>query len=202
VPLYIGGAALAAIAVFFGLRNFPNPVQQVREASIASESLTTAALASARHDSAAALRADSAAAAVVPVVIVDSAALASKRERQRQRDSVNAEIAAARAPIVRYAKAIESGDINILKAAWPSMTPRQQEYWQNYVFAKAEKIDAGLRYGETRIDKDTADADITVNLNFVLKDSKQAGASASKILQRATLVRTGGAWRILSISSR
>jgi serine/threonine-protein kinase len=202
VPLYMGGAAVAALAVIFALRNISSPVEQVREASVASESLTTAALASARRDSAAATRADSAAVAVAPVVMVDSAALAVKRERQRQRDSASAEITAARAPIVRYAKAIESGDINVLKAAWPSMTPRQQEYWQNYVFAKAEKIDAALRYGETHIAKDTADADITVNLSFVLKDAKQTGASTSKILQRATLVRTGAGWKILSISSR
>ena len=207
LPLYIGGAAMVALGVVFALRSVPSPVDEVRQASVASESLTTAVLAAARQDSVA--RAGTAvvpvpggAGLIPPVVMLDSATLAARRERQRQRDSVNAEITAARAPIVRYAQALESGDINTLKAAWPSMTSFQQEYWEKYVFAKAEKIDASIRYGETRIAKDNADADITVNLSFVLKDSKHTGASTSKIHQRATLVRQGTKWKIVSISSR
>ena len=62
--------------------------------------------------------------------------------------------------------------------------------------ARAEKINTSIRYGKSKIGRDSADADFTLLLNVVAKDSRDF---VSPLRQHAKLVRQGGGWQIVSL---
>ena len=77
------------------------------------------------------------------------------------------------------------------------MTSAQQDQWERN-FADAEKVKASIRYGATIIMGDKAEATFNLNLVIVNKETKLANSFTSK--QRATLVRQGGRWQIVSLN--
>ena len=133
--------------------------------------------------------------------MVDTARLNARLVQKHERDSLarvaNLDTSAVRGAIVRYARAIESGNIATLRNAYPAMTPQQQENWEKTFFARADKIAAPIRYGATRIARDTAETDFTLLLNILTKDTKQS--VSSPLRQHAKLVRLGSSWQIVSL---
>lgn len=199
-PIVIGGAAVATIAIALVLRGRPSPVDTERLDSITKDSVVAAAIAASHIDTVAPAR-DSTAAVTAPVPMVDTARLNARLTQKRAHDSLaritNLNTTAVRSAIVRYAHAIESGNIATLRSAYPAMTPQQQDNWEKTFFARADKIAAPIRYGATRIARDTAEADFTLLLNILTKDTKQSVSSPLK--QHAKLVRHGTSWQIVSL---
>ena len=199
-PIVIGGAAVATIAIALVLRGRPSPVDTERLDSITKDSVVAAAIAASHIDTVAPAR-DSTAAVTAPVPMVDTARLNARLAQKRAHDSLaritNLNTTAVRRAIVRYAHAIESGNIATLRSAYPAMTPQQQDNWEKTFFARADKIAAPIRYGATRIARDTAEADFTLLLNILTKDTKQSVSSPLK--QHAKLVRHGTSWQIVSL---
>lgn len=199
-PIVIGGAAVATIAIALVLRGRPSPVDTERLDSITKDSVVAAAIAASHIGTVAPAR-DSTAAVTAPVPMVDTARLNARLTQKRAHDSVaritNLNTTAVRSAIVRYAHAIESGNIATLRSAYPAMTPQQQDNWEKTFFARADKIAAPIRYGATRIARDTAEADFTLLLNILTKDTKQSVSSPLK--QHAKLVRHGTSWQIVSL---
>jgi len=199
-PIVIGGAAVATIAIALVLRGRPSPVDTERLDSITKDSVVAAAIAASHIDTVAPAR-DLTAAVTAPVPMVDTARLNARLTQKRAHDSVaritDLNTTAVRRAIVRYAHAIESGNIATLRSAYPAMTPQQQDNWEKTFFARADKIAAPIRYGATRIARDTAEADFTLLLNILTKDTKQSVSSPLK--QHAKLVRHGTSWQIVSL---
>jgi len=199
-PIVIGGAAVATIAIALVLRGRPSPVDTERLDSITKDSVVAAAIAASHIDTVAPAR-DSTAAVAAPVPMVDTARLNARLAQKRAHDSlariINLNTTAVQSAIVRYAHAIESGNIATLRSAYPAMTPQQQDNWEKTFFARADKIAAPIRYGATRIARDTAEADFTLLLNILTKDTKQSVSSPLK--QHAKLVRHGTSWQIVSL---
>ena len=200
LPLLVGGVAVALLAGALVLRNLPGPVDTERIASKTSDSITSAALATTRLDTSPAPR-DTTVGGVAPAAMVDTARRNARLAQKRERDSLahvaNVEMAAVRGPLVRYARAIESGSVATMKTLYPAMTSKQQENWDKTFFARADSISAPIRYGATRISGDTAEADFTLLLSIVTKGTRQV--VISPLRQHAKLVRQGGAWQIASL---
>ena len=131
--------------------------------------------------------------------MVDTALQNARLARKREHDSlsriVDLDIEALRGAIVRYAHALESGNVATMKAAYPAMTQEQEGDWKNF-FVRAEKVNTSIRYGASKIQRDSADADFTLLLNVVTRDSRE---SVSPLRQHAKLVRQGGGWQIVSL---
>jgi serine/threonine-protein kinase len=144
---------------------------------------------------------DSTAATTVPVPMADTARLNARVVQKRVHDNLariaNTDTTAMRGAIVRYAHAIESSNIAMLRSAYPAMSTQQQDNWERTFFARADKIAAPIRYGATRITGDTAEADFTLLLSILTKDTKQSVSAPLK--QHAKLVRQGDSWQIVSL---
>ena len=202
-PIVIGGAALATIAIALAVRSWPNPADAGRNANTANDSAVAAAVATSRVDTVAPVR-DTSAVVAAPIAMVDSARLLARIAQKQERDSLarlaNRDTMAVRSAIIRYAKAIESGNVVTLRNAFPDMTSQQENNWEKTFFARAEKITAPIRYGATRITRDTAEAEFTLLLNILSKGTQES--SVSPLRQRATLVRQGNVWRIVALEVR
>ncbi len=199
VPLFFGGVVIAAVVATFVLRSTLDPVGAERTASISRDSIAAAANALARADTL------TQRGPIVPAVgappMVDTALQAAKAAAKREHDSTakaaNVGNAALRAPIIRFARAIERHDVALLRAAYPGITSRQEESWAKNFFSRAESISAPVRYGETKIRRDSAEVDFTLMLVSVFKDTRNRVSSPLK--QHAILVRKGSAWEIVSL---
>ena len=77
------------------------------------------------------------------------------------------------------------------------MTPQEQDNWEKMFFARADKISAPIRYGATKISRDTAEVDFTLLLNIVTKDTKQS--MGSPLRKHGTLARQGSSWQIVAL---
>jgi serine/threonine protein kinase len=199
----VGGMAIAAVGVALFLRARPNPVSAEQQSSFARDSVTRASLDNARKDSLAALIVlpprDSTAVVAPPVEVIDTVARNAKLAAQHKQDSIAHKLgldsAAVRAPIVLYAKAIESGDTAILKRANPTMTVMQQVSWDKNFFARAEHITTSISFNPLKLYGDSADADFKLALKVFYKDTKQS--SVIPMNQHARLARVGGRWQIV-----
>ena len=199
IPRVFGGAVVAAVVATLVFRSAGDPVGAERAASVTRDSIAAAALAAARLDPTLADR-NQAAPAVGAPPMVDSARQAAKAAAKREHDST-AKVAsmgttALRAPIVRFAKAIEHHDVGQLRAAYPGITSKQLDSWERNFFSRAESISAPVRYGATKTVRDTAEVDFTLMLVSVFKDKQRI---RSPLRQHATLVRNGTAWEIASL---
>ena len=199
-PLIAGGVAVAAVVVALALRGKAGVVGMERASTNARDSITAAA----RGDSIARAR-DTARAIVAPIALVDTAKVNARNAKKHAHDSLarlasiaNQDTNEVRVPLIRFAKAMESGNVRELRSAYPAMTSGQQDTWEKTFFDRAEKISASIRYGPTIIKGDKAEATINLKLNIVNKDTKQPNVYYSK--QRATLVRQGGRWQIVALS--
>ena len=197
IPLIIGGVVLTLVTGGVIMRGVPDPVGVERAASITRDSIAAAARVTAGLDS---VTARQAMPTVPPVPMVDSVRQAEKAAAKRERDSTakvaNAGNAAVHAPIARFARAIEQHDVTALRAAYPGLTAKQQDLWENF-FARAESISAPVRYGATKVAGETAEVDFTLMLVSLQKDTRQK--MSSRLRQHATLVKRGAAWEIVAL---
>jgi hypothetical protein len=136
-----------------------------------------------------------------PPVVADSSALLARRIEQRAKDSVarsEAQRAAAvRAPIAKYAHAIESANIATLHAVYPQMSQQQQQNWEKNVFARAEHMKTAVQYGASRVTGDSATVSFSLVLSYTDKETKQP--LNSRLRQDAKLVRRAAGWEIVSV---
>ena len=211
VPLVIAGTTVAVIGVALAMQMSPTAVNAEQRAAFVKDSIKSASLAVAaaidtlpgvRDSARAAAGAPAGAGALVPPVqMVDTVARNAKLADKAHRDSLahraNLEMEAVRAPLVLYARAIESGNTATLKNAYPAMTAQQQENWNTAFFARAEHIDASIRYGETKVRGDSADADFFVLVRILYKDTKQS--ASMRLPKHAKLGRVGDRWQIVSL---
>ncbi len=204
-PYIIAATALVGIGVAWAVQVAPNPVSseqlKAQQGAAAAESISAVP-----RDSLPAIAGivppDSAAASIVPpFVMVDTVARNAKLAAQHRQDSLFRQAMndtnLVRAPLVRWAKAIQSGETASLKSANPAMTIEQQVNWEKSFFARAENITTSIRYGATRIYGDSAEADYTLVLKILYKDSKQLGSF--RLNQHARLSRTGDRWQIVGL---
>ena len=199
-PLIAGGVTVAAVVIALAVRGKTGVVGVDRNSAV-RDSIAAAT----RSNSIA--RSSGAAKVVSPTVaMVDTAKLNAKIAAKHVHDSLarlasiaNQDTSAVRAPIVRYKKAIESGNVATLRSAYPAMTSVQQAQWERNFFAGAEKVKASIRYGATTINGDEAEATFNLSLNIDYKDSRPP--SSYSFRQRATLVRQGGRWQIVSLGA-
>ncbi|MDQ2667223.1 MAG: serine/threonine-protein kinase [Gemmatimonadota bacterium] len=212
LPLVIGGVVLAAVVAAVSMRSAPDPVRAERTASLSRDSVAAAANAVAANAGAANVvaRPDTGPSILQPVVaaagvppMVDTVRQAAKAAARREHDSTAKAVAtdhsSVHAPIARFAKAIESHDVAKLVAAYPGITPQQQRSWEKNFFSRTESISAPVRYGDSKVGRDTAEVDFTLMLKSVFKDKSSV---RSPLRQHAILVRKGNAWEIVSLTLR
>jgi hypothetical protein len=129
---------------------------------------------------------------------------AAQRAR-RQRDSL-ARLASAvpsgiRKPIEAFARAIASGDVGLLRGAYPELSGDQEKVWTEGFFKQAENIKVTrVGFGRPKISGNTAEVDFTVGVTFDYRSSKTPGSNLLR--QHATLEKQGATWRIKSMTSR
>ena len=199
-PLVVSLVIAAALGAALLMRGDSNVVDAERRSSIGADSIGRSLARATRSD---AMATRPAATPGVPASDNPSAATTrhtpvTRPEEKPVRAGVDsAPIAGAHAAISRYARAIASGNIATLRLAHQTMTPQQNEYWERNVFARAEHIDATIRYGRTRVSGDTANVDFSLLLRFVLKDTKQSSSAIRP--QHATVVRHGKTWQIATL---
>ena len=133
--------------------------------------------------------------------MVDTARMSARALEKHLRDSAARAVAAGtgavRAPIARFARAIETGSVAALRVAYPGMTSKQQDTWDRQIFSKAEQISTRVEFGAIHVSGDTAEVDFTVMMNMLIKDTRLPITSPYR--QHATLVRTGRAWQIAAL---
>ncbi len=204
-PYVIAGVALAAIGVAWAVQVAPNPVsveqQKAIAANVAADSVRNVPPESLPPVAAIVPTDTTTSSNSLPVVLVDTVARNAKLAAQHRQDSLYRQAMqdtnAVRAPLVKFAKAIESGDTASLRNAYSAMPVAQQVSWDRNFFARAENIATSIRYGATRITGDSADADFSLQLKILYKDTKQSGST--RLNQRARLVRSGNRWQIVDL---
>jgi hypothetical protein len=107
--------------------------------------------------------------------------------------------AAIRKPLGAFTRAIASGDVGLLRGAYPGLSGDQEKRWTTF-FAQSEKIKVvSVGYGKPVIKGNVADVDFTVGVSYDLRSSKTPMTS---ILQNhATLEKQGTGWQIKAITS-
>jgi serine/threonine-protein kinase len=126
------------------------------------------------------------------------------RTARRQRDSLARVTSVVptgiRKPIVAFASAIVSGDVGLLRRAYPELSDNQEKDWTEF-FKQAENIKVkAIQIGRPKIRGNVAEIDFTVPVTFDYRSSKTPGSNLLK--QHATLEKQGAIWRIKSITSR
>ncbi|MES2176567.1 MAG: serine/threonine-protein kinase [Gemmatimonadota bacterium] len=199
-PFVLGIAGVAAVIAGFMMIQSPNAVDSERTASTRKDSVLAASVAEARSGGAP-LDTDGGASGIAPIPMVDSARLATQRAEKRVSDSIAriafADTGAVRSAIARYARAIESGDIAVLRAALPSMTSKQQESWERN-FAGAARIEAKVRYGAMRILRDSADVEFSLALQITGKGTNPS-QTVNLPQQHAAVARKNRVWQITGL---
>ena len=220
-PFVIGGAIILALAGGIVLKGRENAAETARLSAAVRDSATRAtrdsldramAQLTPRTDSAkrapdsTLVSAATAAAAHLPVGMAPApapspaadSAKAAQLARQRERDSVarvaNADTNVVRKAAADYAKAVETGDIAKLRAAYPMMSEDLKNYWQS-IFADAAQVNVGVRYGTTTMTSTSG----VVHFTLQVKVSKKSGDSMTlpRREQEMTLTRQGNRTQVV-----
>ncbi len=135
------------------------------------------------------------------VPMVDSAKLAADQAKQRVQDSV-ARVARAsedgvRNAVLRYRRAVDARDLAAVKAAVPSLSEQQGNYWRG-VFKDAERVASSIRNWNVKVKGERADVDFSMAVQVTTKGSREP-SYLSLPQQHATLERSGGVWRIVAL---
>jgi serine/threonine-protein kinase len=126
------------------------------------------------------------------------------RSARRQRDSL-ARLASAvpssiRRPIESFARAIASGDVGLLRGAYPALSGDQEKRWTDF-FGQADNIKVkNVTFGKPLLNGTTADVDFTVGVTFDYRSSRTPGSNILR--QHATLEKQGSGWQIKAITAR
>jgi serine/threonine protein kinase len=139
------------------------------------------------------------------LTVAEADSIRAVRAARRQRDSL-ARIASAVPPAIRkpleaFASAIASGDVGLLRGAYPGLSSDQEKVWTEGFFKQAENIKVkSVSYGKPAIAGNTADVDFVVGVTFDYRSSKTPGAN--KLRQHATLEKQGEVWQIKSMTAK
>ena len=114
--------------------------------------------------------------------------LARQRERESVARTANADTNIVRKPVADYAKVLETGDINKVRAAYPMISADLQVYWMA-IFADAAQINVGVRYGATSLTSTSADVHFTLQVKVSKKSSESFTLPRRE--QQMTLSRQG-----------
>jgi hypothetical protein len=146
------------------------------------------------RDSAA--KADSLLAVTSAVPMVDSVALLKKRQTDSLANVRSANIAGVTRAITSYTNAIQRGDMTAAHDAFPTMTEREQQYWQNYLNDNELKIVLERPRNIILSSRDsTADADIVLRVRYTNKSTKSTTTSP-RLRRHAVLARQGTGWQL------
>jgi hypothetical protein len=133
--------------------------------------------------------------------MVDSAALAEKRQQDSIADAARQITTGVLAAIRRYTSAIQRGDFAAARRAYPSMTEQEQKNWEgalakfNLRFLVEPPRQVHLSSGDS-----VANVDVVTSVQYIDKTTKQA-TSTPKRTRHATLVRQpSGGWQLTSFS--
>jgi hypothetical protein len=96
--------------------------------------------------------------------------------------------------IQMYARALESRDVQQVRRSYPGLTPQQAQVWRDF-FAMVRDLQVDIAIKQLQITGDAAEAQVE-GFNQYLQNRRPQRQPMSF---RATLERTGGAWRISSI---
>jgi serine/threonine protein kinase len=124
-----------------------------------------------------------------PVVAASSAPPAAPPASGNPRAQIEASIAA-------YARALESRDIGQVRRAYPGLTARQQQVWEDF-FKAVHNLKANLSVGNVDVKDNTAEAAVSGVYEF---DNATTGRLERRpVTFRASLVSDAGAWRLSTI---
>ncbi|HKA57141.1 MAG TPA: serine/threonine-protein kinase [Gemmatimonadales bacterium] len=100
------------------------------------------------------------------------------------------------ASIAAYARALESRDIGQVRRAYPGLTARQQQVWEDF-FKAVRNLKANLSVGNVDVKDNTAEAAVSGVYEF---DNATTGRLERRpVTFRASLVSDAGAWRLSTI---
>ena len=83
-----------------------------------------------------------------------------------------------------------------IQTAVPSMSDAQAKNWEDRFFKLADKIDASIEYGPTKILGDSAEASFTMKLKILYKDTRTGNLPLN---QHATLKKGADGWHIVQL---
>ena len=208
-----GGGAVAALAVVIalvqlssgGTSESPSPAGRRTGVSQPASTSPTAAMVAARPvRTTTPLRAPGDSTAAKSVVLTreqtDSvrAAMAARRRRDSLARAERAVPSAVRESIRRYARAIESGDVARIRAAFPAMSGDQEKFWSETFFRQSENIKVAVRFGSSSVKGNAAEVQFTVDMKYDYRSSHTPGANTLRY--RATLEKLSAAWQIKSLT--
>jgi serine/threonine protein kinase len=100
------------------------------------------------------------------------------------------------ASIAAYARALESGDTDQVRRAYPGLTARQQQVWEDF-FKATRNLKANLRVGNVDVKDKTAEA--TVSGVYEFDNATTGRLERRPVTFRASLVLDSAGWRISAI---
>jgi ketosteroid isomerase-like protein len=98
------------------------------------------------------------------------------------------------ATIQSYARALESGDVQQVRSAYPGLSPQQAQVWRDF-FGRVSELKVDLAIRQLQVTGDVAEAQVEGVNRFVQNRRPQQ----LPMTFHATLERMGGTWRIASI---
>ena len=100
------------------------------------------------------------------------------------------------ASIAAYARALESLDVSQVRRAYPGLSARQQQVWEDF-FQAVRNLKANLRVGNVDVKDNTAEAVVSGVYEF---DNATTGQlDRTRVTFRASFVSDAGAWRLSTI---
>ena len=95
-----------------------------------------------------------------------------------------------------YARALESGDLEQVRRAYPGLTAAQQESWRGF-FERVRNLKANLSI--TALSVAAATADATVGGVYAYDNASTGRAEQRPVTFRATLTKDASGWRLATI---
>ncbi|HEV7990228.1 MAG TPA: serine/threonine-protein kinase [Gemmatimonadaceae bacterium] len=138
-------------------------------------------------------------ATTAPVVMVDTVA---QRIRQQADSIANARRALTNGllgGIRLYTSALQQGDMNRARAAFPNVSETEQRQWQSAM----EKYDLKIRVGQPAnialsSHDSVASFNVVLQVQYIDKSTKQP--TSAQLRRRATLVRQGTGWQLTALT--
>jgi len=101
------------------------------------------------------------------------------------------------AVLSRYARALESRDVQQLQTAYPGLTPTQRQSWERF-FRDVREMHANLTIDALDVKGDAADARVSGRYEY---SAGSGGRSETqRVAFRATFRREAGIWRLAAVS--
>ncbi|MBI4421010.1 MAG: hypothetical protein HY560_09310 [Gemmatimonadetes bacterium] len=95
-----------------------------------------------------------------------------------------------------YARALESGDVAVVRRAYPGLTAAQQRGWEQF-FKTVRNLKANLRV--VQLDARGKVADATINGTYEYQNTSTGRSERQPVTFRVSLEQVAAGWRIASI---